>query len=36
MHCVECFVVVVKAELRKFGEVRSHPPWLRHWFDKLA
>ena len=21
----------VKAELRKFGEVRSHPPWLRHW-----
>ena len=33
MHCVECFFLVVKAELRKFGEVRSHPPhppWLRH------
>ena len=27
-------VFLVKAELRKFGEVRSHPPhppWLRHW-----
>ena len=25
---------LVKAELRTFGEVRSHPPhppWLRHW-----
>ena len=32
MHCVEGFFII-KAELRKFGEVRSHPPhppWLRH------
>ena len=31
-------VFLVKAELRKFGEVRSHPPhppWLRHWHQKL-
>ena len=33
----ECFFV--KAELQKFGEVRSHPPhppWLRHWVSEMS
>ena len=31
--------VFFEAELRKFGEVHSHPPhphWLRHWHDVVA